>query len=453
MKIRVALANLPWRKSGLFGVRAGSRWPFTSEAGDNGYINYIPFPFFLAYAASLLKSRGKESRLFDAVAGGDEEKKFISDITDYKPHLLVVETATPSFANDIRIIREIVEALAGVRVALSGPHASVFPAEILRDYAFIDYILIGEYEYTLLELAEAIEGRLDMGLVPGLAYRTSKRAIVNKARCPIDNLDDLPWPEREGLPMHQYNDGFAGLPSPNVQIWTSRGCPFRCIFCLWPQAVYRQHKYRRRNPEIVAEEMEYLVKRYDFRAIYIDDDLFNFDKGHVLDICRKMRQKNISLPWGAMARADFMDGEMLDTLASAGLYAIKYGVESGSQKILDFCRKEMDLDKVMKMIKLTREYGIKVHLTFCLGLPHESRQTVQETLRFISESRPDSLQFSFATPFPGTDYFNYARDNGLITTGDYSDYDGNNKCVVRTGELSSIDLEGIRVALHSNLNS
>lgn len=450
--MRIALLNLPWNINGRFGVRAGSRWPFTSKPEKDGYIHYIPFPFFLAYATSLLKKEGKEAKLIDAIAEGIDDKKAIEQVLFYNPELIVLETSTPSFSNDIEIVWNIHRNLPVCQIALCGSHATVFSEQILSNHDFVNYILSGEYEYTLLDLVNHLDKNLPLSSMLGLAYRDGYEARVNKSRPTIDNLDDLPWPERESLPIYRYNDGFCNLPQPNVQIWTSRGCPFRCTFCLWPQTIYKEHKYRKRSPKNVVDEMEYLIKKFNFKAVYFDDDVFNIDKGHVLGICEEIKKRKIKIPWAAMTRADLMDTEILESMADAGLYAIKYGIESVNQNILNFCRKNMNLDKAHQTIKLTKKLGIKIHLTFCIGLPGETKRTIQETGKFIQDIQPDSLQFSFATPFPGTDYFEYAKDKDWLISGDWSDYDGNYRCVVKTYELNSRDIEGARVALSNNFN-
>lgn len=450
--MRVILLNLPWQENGRLGVRAGSRWPFSSKPEKDGHIHYIPFPFFLAYATSFLKKEGKEVKLIDAIAEEMDEQKVIEKIQSCNPELLIIESSTPSFFNDISIIRIIHQKLSDCQIALCGSHSSIFPEQILSQYNFINYILLGEYEYTLLNLVNHLEDNLSLESILGLAYCEDTKIKINNSRPTIENLDDLPWPEREDVPIYKYNDGFAGLPTPNVQMWTSRGCPFQCIFCLWPQTIYKEHRYRKRNPIDVVNEMEYLIRKFDFKAVYFDDDLFNIDRYHVLSICEEIEKRGIKIPWAVMARADLMDEELLESMSCAGLYAIKYGVETANQSILDFCKEDMDLDKVYRTIKITKELGIKVHLAFCLGLPGETKQTIQETLRFIHRAHPDSLQFSFATPFPGTEYFQYLERKGHLLSKDWSDFDGNYKCIVRTQELTDKDLERIRIDLNSNFN-
>jgi len=450
--MQILLLNLPWRKNGRFGVRAGSRWPFTSLPESDGYIHYIPFPFFLAYATSLLKSKGKKARLIDAIAEGMDAQQLRAKIKANNPAILVIETSTPSFNNDMRIAEQIYNDLDDCRIVMCGPHPSVYAEQMLEKYAFIDYILIGEYEYTLLNLVESLEKDQTPKMVKGLAYRVNKRIQVNPPRATIDSLDDLPWPERDDVPIYKYNDGFAQMPTPNVQMWASRGCPYSCTFCLWPQTIYKERRYRKRDVKDVIDEMEYLTGQLKFKAIYFDDDVFNIDRNYVISICDKIKNRKIKIPWAAMARADLIDEELLSKMAAAGLYAIKYGIESIDKKILNFCQKGIDINKTCSAIEATKRQGIKVHLTFCLGLPGETEQTLQKTLKFIEYARPDSFQFSLATPFPGTEYFKYAEDKGWLLSKKWSDYDGNYKSVVRTENLKHKDLERIMCDLNSNLN-
>ena len=450
--MRVILLNLPWRQGNRWGVRAGSRWPFTSEPDEDNYIKYIPFPFFLAYAASLLKSKNNEIKLIDAIALGLDEQMVLDEICTYSPSLIVVETSTPSFSNDMRISLGIKRKISNSSVVLCGPHATTYARDILNKYDFIDYILMGEYEHTLLDLVNIMEKPGNLKTVLGLAFRRKHSVIINNPRLTLKNLDDLPWPLREASVIYKYNDGFAGLPVPNVQMSSSRGCPFRCIFCLWPQVLYGEHKYRKRSPAKVVEEMEWLLKEFNFKAIYFDDDVFNIDKIHVKNICDEIIRRKIKVPWAIMARADLMNESLLSSLAGAGLYAVKYGIESANSKVLKLCKKNMNLANAEKMIKYTKKLAIKVHLTFCLGLPGETKQSIQDTVNFIAETNPDSLQFSLATPFPGTDYFKYLAKNKGKLSKNWLDYDGNNKYFGGSKELIDLNLERLKRDLCNNFN-
>jgi anaerobic magnesium-protoporphyrin IX monomethyl ester cyclase len=439
--MRTLLLNLPWSRDGRFGVRAGSRWPFTAGPEDNGYIKYIPFPFFLAYAAALLIKHGHGAELIDSIADRTGVDGIAARIEAYRPGLIVIETSTPSFRNDIAIAAALAPKIPGARLALCGPHATVFARDLLRDHPFVDYIVMGEYEYTLLELADRLEGNGSLTGVKGLAHRSGGRPAINRPRAPIARLDDLPWPLRDAAVIHSYNDGFAGLPVPNVQMSSSRGCPFRCTFCLWPQTLYRGRAYRKRDPVKVVDEMEYLIRTYGFKAVYFDDDTFNADRRHVTGICAEIKKRRLVTSWGAMARADLMDARLLDALAGAGMFAVKYGIESVNAKILKACKKGMNTRRIKETIRYTKKSGIKVHLTFCIGLPGETAATIRENMDFIREVQPDSFQLSLATPFPGTGYYDLLAKNGGLLSKEWDDYDGNKTCIVRTDALSAAELE------------
>jgi anaerobic magnesium-protoporphyrin IX monomethyl ester cyclase len=438
--MRVACVNYPWTVGERRGVRAGSRWPFTSVPEKDGRLLYVPFPFFLATAVSLLNREGFDARCFDAIADQTGADEVISQIASFGPRLLVAETSTPSFSSDIGVLNKFKSHCPQTAVVLAGPHASVFAKEILDEYPFVDYVAVGEYEWTVLDLARSLEKNTNGDAVLGLAAR-KKNDIGYAPRPLLEDLDMLPWPERASLPMARYNDGFCGLPQPNVQMMTSRGCPFECIFCVWPQVMYPGRRTRTRSARDVVDEMEALVKQYAFRAVYFDDDIFNAARSHVLAICAEIKKRGLRILWAAMARPDLMDKELLEAMAGSGLYAVKYGVESADPEVLKNSRKNMDLAKTRSVIAMTRGLGIKVHLTFCLGLPGETRQTVQKTRDFIKDAEPDSAQFAFATPFPGTEYFRIAREKGFLLPGSWDDFDGDRKCVVRTEALSGQEIE------------
>ena len=441
--MKVFLGNAPWVKGDRLGVRAGSRWPFTIKSEKNEEIpGYLPFPFFLAYSAAVLEKNNTDVLLVDGIAEGDTQEKFIGKIEDFNPDLVLLETSTPSINIDLEMAENIKERIK-TKIALSGPHASVKYKEMMKKNNFIDFILVGEYEYTLLDLVKHLKKNKKLKKVRGLVYRNKNKIIVNEKRPLIKNLDELPWPARHFLPMYSYNDEFAGMPKPNVQIWVSRGCPFKCIYCLWPKVMYNYNanQYRVRNVRDVVDEMEWLIKKYKFKAVYFDDDTFNIGKDRIVKLADEIKNRGIKVPWSIMARADTMDKDMLEAMKEAGLYSLKYGVESGVQELVDNAHKNLDLNKVREIVKLTKEMGIKVHLTFTFGLPGETWETVKKTIDFAIEVNPDSTQFSIVTPFPGTDYFDWAEKKGHLLTKDWSKYDGSSCAVMRTENMTQKELE------------
>jgi radical SAM superfamily enzyme YgiQ (UPF0313 family) len=448
--MKVFLGNAPWVKNDRVGVRAGSRWPFTTKREKNKKIpGYLPFPFFLAYATSVLKKNNIDVLLVDGIAEGDTREKFIDKIEDFGPNLVLLETSTPSINTDLEIAKKIKERIR-TKIAFSGPHASVIYNELMKRNNFIDFILVGEYEYTFLDLVKHLEINKNLKNVKGLVYRNKNKIIVNESRPLIKNLDELPWPARHFLPMYSYNDEFAGMPKPNVQIWASRGCPFKCIYCLWPKVMYNYNpnQYRVRNVTDVVDEMEWLIKKYKFKAVYFDDDTFNIGKDRVIKLANEIKKRGIRVPWSIMARADTMDKDMLKAMKDAGLYSLKYGVESGVQELVNNAHKNLNLNKVREIVSLTKEMGIKVHLTFTLGLPGETWETIKKTIDFAIEVDPDSTQFSIVTPFPGTDYFEWTEKKGYLLTKDWSKYDGSACAVIRTEQMTQKELEeAYRIAI------
>ncbi len=416
-------------------MRAGSRWPHIKTAREK---EYLPFPFFLAYAASLLKREGFEVELVDSLAQELSVRDFFKVVSREKPDLLVAETSTPSLKNDLGILEKISEDLP---VALCGPEANIRDPKFLSRHKFIRYVFAGEYEFTLLELAQRLKAKTALAGLQGLIYRDHGKFKVNPARPLLEDLDDLPWPLRSGLPMEKYSDTPGGIPLPSAQMWSSRGCPYQCLFCAWPQLMYQNNRYRVRSIIQVVDEMEYLVKQMGFKSVYFDDDTTNIGKLRMIELAEEIKRRGLQVPWAMMARADLMEEDVLERLRSAGLFAVKYGVESSNQELLDRIRKNMDLRKTERMIRFTQSLGIKTHLTFSFGLPGETEETIQKTIDFAKALDPDSVQFSIATAFPGTSYFQALEQKGHVASRDLSDYDGSFKSMLRTESLSPQDLE------------
>jgi len=435
--MRVLLANPPWNVNGKQGVRAGSRWPHLKIPEEE---DYMPFPFFLAYAASLLKKNKIDVLLVDAIAEGISDTNFLNKIKDYKPNIVLLEVSTPSLKLDLEWARKIKEFDNSIKIILAGLDMNIRSPKFLEKNKLIDFVLVGEYEFTLLGLVNCLKNKDNLSKVLGLIYRDKGKVIVNKNR-PLQDINKLPWPLREQLPMHKYHDCPGGISQPSVQMLASRGCPYHCIFCAWPQIMYHGSNYRARDHVDVVDEMEFLVRKKGFKSVYFDDDTFNIGRERMLKICNKIKKRKLKVPWAIMARADLMDKKLLDEMKSAGLYAIKYGVESAVQKLVDNANKDLDLKKAEEIIRYTNKIGIKTHLTFMFGLPGETHKTIQKTIDFALKMNPESVQFSITTPFPGTSYYKELNKNGMLVSKKWSNYDGNFKSVVKTKELSPEELK------------
>ena len=438
--MRVFLGNGPWYRPGYYGVRAGSRWPHYETEG----CPYMPFPFYLGYAAALLEREGFDCLLVDGIAERTTEEDFISRACAFNPDLIVLEVSTPSIETDLRQAKAIKGRCPKAKIALGGLHLLEESEDFLANQDYVDFTLKGEYDYTVFELAKALNGEGALDSVAGLSCLDPETGAsrFNGQREVIRDLDALPWPARHHLPMYSYHDHPGGIPGPSLQMWSSRGCPFKCVFCVWPQVMYDGHLYNTRNPVDVVDEIEWCVNKWGFKSFYFDDDTFNIGKKRLLKLADEIAKRDLGLPWAAMCRADTSDKETLREMKKAGLVAVKYGVESASQELVDAAEKNLDLAKVEEMVRYTQELDINVHLTFSFGLPGETHETAMKTIGWSQKLNPDSIQYSIMTPFPGSKFYKQLEDEGRLLTKDWGKFDGNTMSVVRTEALTGKDLEG-----------
>jgi anaerobic magnesium-protoporphyrin IX monomethyl ester cyclase len=432
--MKILLANMPWTKDNRSGVRAGSRWPHLKDPAES---NYLPFPFFLAYSAALLEKNGFTVELIDAICDEISPATFLRLIDDFDPDLFVAETSTLSLQHDLLFIAGIEKRF---KIALCGPDKTIQDPLLFETSPYIDFVLRGEYEFALLELANALRDGTDSKDVRGLNYRAGESIMcyVNEDR-PLGDINSLPWPKRTGLSMHRYLDSPGEMPFPTVQMLASRGCPYGCLFCLWPQVMYGGQTYRVRDAFDVLDEMEEMVKTFRFRSIYFDDDTFGLNKEWLREFCEQFIKRNkegrINVPWAMMTRPDVVDIDTLELLKKTGLWAVKYGMESADQTLVNNICKGLDVEYAKQMIRYTHTLGIKTHLTFTFGLPGETKKTIAHTIKTVLDLEPFSVQFSITTPFPGTKYFEQVKKNGHLTSRKLEDYDGNTKSVIRTESL------------------
>jgi radical SAM superfamily enzyme YgiQ (UPF0313 family) len=431
--MRILLANPPCRidlghDKERFFIRAGSRWPFSIVKEKQERIEYAPFPFYLGYTAALLEEEGFDIHVNDAVTRNQSLEGFIDLTVELKPDLLLYETATPTIHYDLQLAKKLKERLE-IIICLAGPHASVYPEEILEQSdRSVDYVLLREYELNFLDLAKRLRDNNDPSGVRGLAFRRGGEVIVTPPE-PIEPLDRLPPPARHLFPSNEqtdlnlYWDGFCQY-KPAVQMHSSRGCPFRCNFCLWNQVMYANGKYRVFEAGRVVDEMEAVIKSYGAREIYFDDDTFTADKNHVLEICREIKARGVNVHWSCMGDTMMVDEEMIDFMADAGCIGMKFGVESGCEEILRHINKPIKFEKVEKVAEWCADRGIKTHATFTFGLSGETHESMNRTLDLAKRLDVDSVQFSITTPFPGTRYYEELESKGLLKTKAWEKYDG-----------------------------
>ena len=474
--MKVLFANPPWYKAptetepGWRGVRAGSRWPHTFEVHSHtirdGLIEelvggYLPFPVWLATAAAFAKREGFESVIRDSLSMGETYESFYAYVESFAPEVVVLESSTPTVNPDLKIAARIKELVPAVKILFTGLHMEFEEESFLERHPEIDFTIYGEYEVPTIKLLCALRDGEDLSDIPALIYRgesgvTKNRddvpaqadgtSVIKIKKNPFAKLPDLstfPWAEREGLPNLNYFDGVCGLERPQLQLMATRGCPFGCIFCAWPQMLFRGPRYRKRTAQDVVDEILANLAKVPYKSIYIDDDTFNISKEYVVELATKIREAGIGgrIPWSTMGRADLMDRPTLEALRDAGLFSIKYGVESADQGILDEIDKRMNFEKNIEMIRLTKELGIRVHLTFTFGLPSDTVETIEKTIQLACTLPVDTVQFSIATPFPGTEMYRMYDERGWIVSKNWDDYNGSKVAVSRTENFTAEQLE------------
>ena len=399
MSDRVALRTLflhPPSFEGFDGG-AGSRYQARRE------IRSFWYPTWLAQPAALVPG----SRLVDAPPGGLTVEQVAPLARAYDQ--VVLHTSTPSFGSDIRVAERLKDENPGVLVGMVGAHVAVLPEASLRAAHAVDWVGVGEFDYACAEVAE---GR-PLGTVRGIAYREGGRVRFTPPRPPIEDMDALPFVVdvyRRDLTIEHYVIGY--LLHPYVSLYTGRGCRSKCTFCLWPQTV-GGHRYRVRSPASVEAEMA-RAKRYfpQVREFFFDDDTFTDDLPRAEEIARRLGRLGIT--WSCNAKAN-VPRRTLEILRDNGLRLLLVGYESGNQRILNNIKKGLRLDVARQFTRDAKSLGITIHGTFILGLPGETHETIQETVRFACEIEPDTIQVSLAAPYPGTALHREAQERGWLS--------------------------------------
>lgn len=430
--MRVLVLNPPF----LTKFSRTSRSPAVSKGGT------IYYPIWLAYTTGVLEEAGFKVRLMDAPARDYDLNYVINRAIQFKPQLIVVDTSTPSIYNDVKVAEALKEA-TGAFVVLVGTHVSALPEQTLKLSSKIDAIARHEYDYTILELAKFLEAGKRLKTVKGLTYRIGSKIISNPDRPFIKDLNTLPFITevyKRHLNIEDYF--YAANLHPVVTIVGGRGCIYRCAFCVWPQ-VFSGHEYRMRSPKNIVNELEYIKKEFPkVREIFFEDDTGTVNKDHILELCRLIKERGIDISWSTNARAD-IPLNVLKEMKSAGCRLLCVGYESGSQEVLNKVHKGTTLEKIKKFANDTKKAGIMVHGCFILGLPYDTRETIEQTIEFAKELDPDTAQFYPIMVYPGTEAYEWSKREGYLITEDYSKWltpEGWHNCMVSRPSMSNEEL-------------
>jgi len=376
---------------------AGSRYQARRE------IRSFWYPTWLAQPAALVP----DSRLIDAPPAGITLDQVLPLAKTYD--LVVAHTSTPSFANDVKVAQAMKDQNPNLKVGFVGAKVAVEPEESLKASTAVDFVGRNEFDFTIKEVAE---GRA-WDRIDGLSYRNDSGVIVhNPERATLENMDALPFVTEVYKRDLRIEDYFIGyLKHPYVSLYTGRGCKSRCTFCLWPQTV-GGHRYRVRSVDHVVEEIR-LAKHYfpQVREFFFDDDTFTDNLPRAEAIARELGKLGVT--WSCNAKAN-VPRETLKVLKDNGLRLLLVGYESGNQKILHNIKKGMLIDVAKRFTKDCHDVGVTIHGTFILGLPGETRETIEETIKFATEINPHTIQVSLAAPYPGTFLHKQAVENGWL---------------------------------------
>jgi hopanoid biosynthesis associated radical SAM protein HpnJ len=397
---------------------AGSRWPATRE------IESFWYPVWLAYPAGMLEG----ARLLDAPPHHVSGEETIEIAKDYE--FLVLFTSTPGFPGDILLARAIKQANPKIKIAFVGPHVTVLPEKSLRDCPEIDFVCRKEFDHSVVDYAKG----KPLADIPGVSFLKDGKVVHNPDAPQIQDLDALPHVTevyKRDLDVTRYNVPF--LLHPFVSLYTTRGCPAQCTFCLWPQTL-SGHPWRKRSADDVAAEMAKAKQLWpNVKEFFFDDDTFNIQKARTIELCAKL--KPLGLTWSCTSRVT-TDFETLKAMKEAGCRLLIVGYESGDQQILKNIKKGATIERARQFTKDCHKLGLVIHGDFIMGLPGETHETINNSIAFAKELDVETIQVSVAHAYPGTELYDYAVKNGFMV--------GDNKMVDEGGhQLAQIQYPGL----------
>lgn len=410
-KTRIFLLNPPFRER----FSRTQRSPGVTKSGTFYY------PIWLATATGFLEENGFAVHLVDAPAENLSREECYSQLKAFRPSLVVLDTSTASIMNDLEIAREI-KLNVDCKVILVGTHVSTTAQETLEKEPQIDFIARKEYEETLLDLAEHLEMGKDVSTVEGISYRSGNEIIHNPERQFRKILDHLPFVSKTYKKYLNYkNYGYSITRYPMVTLMTSRGCPYQCHFCLYPQT-FTGHKLRIRSPENVVEEIKYIKATFpDIQDLFIEDDTFTVDKNRVHAFCDQIIKERVKMAWTANARAD-LDYDLLKHMHEAGNRLLCVGFESVDSSVIERMEKRIRLEGLRQFVDNAERARVMIHGCFMYGNPGDTQNTFHQTLKFAKSLPLSSAQFFPIMAFPGTRLYNDLKKQGFLETEDYSQW-------------------------------
>lgn len=438
--MRVYLLNPPFLPN--FG--RGARWQEIGRAGT------LYYPIWLSYAAANI-SRNHEVRLIDAIARKWDNEKVLDDIILFHPDIIIIDSSFPSLNNDIKVANFIKLNLHhDALVGMVGPPTSQYQERIFND-SIIDFIARYEYDFTLLEVADLMDNSDDRSFlenIKGISYRKNDEIIHNCDRqfSTSEELDQIPFVSKIYKEHLNISDYFLGQSLyPEIQILTGRGCPNNCTFCSWPKTLTGK-KYRTRSISSVIEELKWIQKNLNVQEVFFEDDTFSVQNSRVMEFCEEYRKNNLYIVWSCNARVNSLNYKTMLDMKKANCRLLIAGYESGSNEMLDRMKKGITIEESKIFANNAKKAKLMVHGDFVIGLPGENQNTINSTIKLINQVKPEILQVSVASPFPGTEFYEWTNSNNFLETNDpneYLDQDGHQKSIVSYPNLSADEIDRI----------
>jgi len=404
--------------------------------------NLAPLPpAGLAYIAAFVREHGYDVDILDATNLGLDHQETVTRIRTAQPDLVGISVVSGTHNSAVMLGNLIHEALPQARIVLGGPHVHFMYQQMMQEHEWIDFCVRGEGEQTTLELLKALEQGTDLSGIRGLVHRVNGRILVNQDRPFIKDLDNLPFPARDLLPMHAYHwriFGFTRADENVVTITATRGCPFHCHFCA---SSYLWNVQRRRSVENVLDEIDKCSRENGIGMLLFPDDLLLLNEKWAIRLCQGMIERGHDrFKWACTGRPAEVSTKMLDWLAKAGCGLIMYGIEFGNQRLLNFCGKKTTLSAIESTIAETRARGILAMGFFIIGYPTETVDTVKQTIRFARKLKLDYAEFNLPKALPGSPLYDYCVERDLLIDTSDENYNSVSTQMIALDDITPSDL-------------